>query len=340
VIDPESTITMPTLQRYKNEPGFYIRAMTSDAGNITYQVSKTAGEKITDLGYQGGDDLPWKVVNTFRRTGEIYTEGSGTDGNEPSAELDSSVLTKLSLAQKRKLALNVLNDDALGDGKKVELISDVLTQQEWVDFVRELTGSGPEEPPVEVQNAVESWERNVDEDSVDTRDLLNNEQVQESILQIRNHPWEVVEFEMTDEYISYEFVNEDSLRIEILDFRHLGDEVTPLQEIPDSEEELDFEFCLHSDTEFPVYGTCVLYIRDNHLITSDFVQESVDTVSEEMMDGYLHGKFRDAVLAYGLCIEFFEDLEGYDITDPHQDYVTLPTDQKIDEGKYERGRRE
>jgi hypothetical protein len=67
---------MPKLRAYTDDPGFFIRAWISNAGNVTYQVKPMAEQVLTNAGYGHGDDIPWAVIKALKTVGFIHT-GNG-----------------------------------------------------------------------------------------------------------------------------------------------------------------------------------------------------------------------------------------------------------------------
>lgn len=87
----------PTLNRYTDSRGYYIKARPSNVGNVTYQVTSRTEEFITELGYSDSENLPWGLINPLRAAGEIYTRGTGTEQQNQSApELSPDSLPELS----------------------------------------------------------------------------------------------------------------------------------------------------------------------------------------------------------------------------------------------------
>jgi hypothetical protein len=85
---------MPKLNAYTDDPGYFIRAWISDAGNVTYQVKPMAELVLTNAGYGDGDDLPWSVIRALRAVGFVHTGSNQSekyadqvDNFEPDGEI-------------------------------------------------------------------------------------------------------------------------------------------------------------------------------------------------------------------------------------------------------------
>ena len=70
---------MPKLNAYTDDPGYFIRAWISDAGNVTYQVKPMAEQVLTNAGYRDGDDLPWDVIKALRAVGFVHIGNDQTE---------------------------------------------------------------------------------------------------------------------------------------------------------------------------------------------------------------------------------------------------------------------
>lgn len=69
---------MPTLNPYTNDPGYYIRAWTSDIGNITYKLKPQGWNIIDDWGeLDNGGEITWQQINALKSVGVIFTEDTG-----------------------------------------------------------------------------------------------------------------------------------------------------------------------------------------------------------------------------------------------------------------------
>ena len=62
---------MPTLKKYQNEPGYYIRASVEQSV-ITYQTTPGARRLFNRLGYGHGNSIPWKMISQLSERGDIY----------------------------------------------------------------------------------------------------------------------------------------------------------------------------------------------------------------------------------------------------------------------------
>jgi len=97
---------MPTLNKYADRPGYYIRARPSSAdAPITYQIESEAYPVIDSYGMQDGDKLAWSVIQSLKSLGLLYTNESGIIGPDE-FEPDASQLeeTALDAAAARRLA--------------------------------------------------------------------------------------------------------------------------------------------------------------------------------------------------------------------------------------------
>jgi len=69
---------MPTLNPYKNDPGYYIRAWTSDLGNINYQLKPQGWQIIDDWDSLPADGtVSWQQINALKSAGVVYTDDTG-----------------------------------------------------------------------------------------------------------------------------------------------------------------------------------------------------------------------------------------------------------------------
>ena len=300
---------MPTIHGYKNEPGVYIRAMPSDAGNITYQVSRGAEEQVKKLGYRDGDEIPWTVINVFRRMDEIYTHGSGTDKNDVSLEIDSEAIETLSLEQKWKLVAYLLSDGSLDKKETVELMSDILTVGEWQELV-DKTSNDQRELPEKVERAIQEHGKNIKIEQV-----IHNGELQKSITQLFEHPCELDEISyIQDHRIVYHcelnYNADKNIPIILLDWRPF-DEANTIQsfDVPGDMQEMDFEFSLASNST-----SCVLYVRDGHMILPEHLY-----IPEE--DEYRHAHLENIADSFDLCREFFKRMNAYDLNNPNPDPI-------------------
>lgn len=308
---------MPTVREYKNKPGFRILARPPTAGYITYQVSHSAEKQIRELGYSDGDDIPWTVINVFRRMGEIYTKKSGIDKNKIPTELKKRAIATLSLEQKQKLVTYLLNNDGLTDREKVEMMSEILTVEEWQELV-ERTSDEKKKIPEKVERAIK------EHGTVYTKDLIGeviyDKKLQESIQQFYEHPWELDELSYYENgelvYLydhAYEYTytdSEEKTPIRLVDWRPFDEVHTiPQLDIAGDIQEIDFAF--NNDL---TYTCCTLHIRNGHIILPEH-----SYVPEE--DEYRHAHLRDVVTSFSLCTDFFEEIDFYDIKNPTPDGI-------------------
>ncbi|MFC7095689.1 hypothetical protein [Halobaculum marinum] len=69
---------MATLNAYSNDPGYYIRAWTSDLRNFNYKIRSEGWDIIdSDPNLTDGVQISWKYINTLKALGVVYTEESG-----------------------------------------------------------------------------------------------------------------------------------------------------------------------------------------------------------------------------------------------------------------------
>lgn len=69
---------MPTLNAYNNDPGYYIRAWTSNLGNINYKL-KPAGWGIIESrdNLRIGGQISWQEITALKALGLVFTDDSG-----------------------------------------------------------------------------------------------------------------------------------------------------------------------------------------------------------------------------------------------------------------------
>jgi|APHM01.1.fsa_nt_gi hypothetical protein len=96
---------MPIIKKYRNQNGYYIRSNINDR-YVTLQLSPEAEGLLTDLGFDGGDQISWQFLKPLCDSGHTYTNDSGTTvGVE---EIESEIYFspgKLSLEKKRRLEM-------------------------------------------------------------------------------------------------------------------------------------------------------------------------------------------------------------------------------------------
>jgi hypothetical protein len=68
---------MPTLNEYKNEPGYFIRAWTPETENITYQIRREGTPIVEDYGLKDGEEISWVVIKSLKALALIETKESG-----------------------------------------------------------------------------------------------------------------------------------------------------------------------------------------------------------------------------------------------------------------------
>ncbi|MFD1570189.1 hypothetical protein [Halorubrum laminariae] len=69
---------MPTINSYKNDPGYYIRAWTSELGNINYQLKPQGWDIINDWDSLPTDgSISWQQINALKSVGVVYTDDTG-----------------------------------------------------------------------------------------------------------------------------------------------------------------------------------------------------------------------------------------------------------------------
>jgi len=69
---------MPTLNPYKNNPEYYIRAWTSNLGNINYKLHPEGWKIIDDWdGLPSDGDITWQQINALKSVGVVYTDDTG-----------------------------------------------------------------------------------------------------------------------------------------------------------------------------------------------------------------------------------------------------------------------
>lgn len=89
---------MPTINRYVDGEGYYIRARPSGAGNITYKIKEKGDPVVWKHGLRDGDEISWSTIQSFKALGIIYTEESGTLGLDD-FKPDPEQLEKTELAE-------------------------------------------------------------------------------------------------------------------------------------------------------------------------------------------------------------------------------------------------
>jgi len=115
---------MPTINAYKHDPGYYIRAWTSDLGNINYKLRSRGNTIIERFGLEDSDEISWDTIHALKSIGEIYTEGSGTLGRDDFAPLDGD--TKTLSEEEAKRLLDSILDEKNPSEQRIEELCDIL----------------------------------------------------------------------------------------------------------------------------------------------------------------------------------------------------------------------
>jgi hypothetical protein len=69
---------VPTLNKYANDPGYYIRAWTRELGNFNYKINPEGWSLVEDTYTQAIDrEISWQEINVLKSIGVIYTDESG-----------------------------------------------------------------------------------------------------------------------------------------------------------------------------------------------------------------------------------------------------------------------
>lgn len=69
--------SVPNIHEYKNDPGYYIYANPSDAGNVTYGIHEAAYPIFDELGYRDEDPISWQIIQALKQAGLDDTDGEG-----------------------------------------------------------------------------------------------------------------------------------------------------------------------------------------------------------------------------------------------------------------------
>ncbi|MDQ2074748.1 hypothetical protein RBH20_19665 [Haloarcula sp. H-GB4] len=72
---------MPTLREYKDDPGYYIYARPPEVGNITYGIDPAAYPIFSELEYEHGSQVSWRVIGALKASELIETGDSGSTGD-------------------------------------------------------------------------------------------------------------------------------------------------------------------------------------------------------------------------------------------------------------------
>lgn len=113
---------MPTINKYENDEGYYIRAWTSDAGNITYKIRNEGRPVVWKHGLRDGDEIAWSTIQSFKALGIIYTDESGTLGPgdfEPDPEQFAE--TELTDSDARELFDIITSEFELSAAERAEI---------------------------------------------------------------------------------------------------------------------------------------------------------------------------------------------------------------------------
>lgn len=129
---------MPTINEYKNEDGYYIRAHTSDAGNINYKIRNEGHPAIWKHGLRDGDEITWSTIQSLKSLGVIYTDESGTLGPDEGFTPDPTQLeaSELSEEEAREL-LEILKTQLNPSPEKLAEVRDILGISERAQIFEE-----------------------------------------------------------------------------------------------------------------------------------------------------------------------------------------------------------
>lgn len=115
---------MPTLNAYKNDPGYYIRAWTPDQGNINYKLYSDGNRIVEGYDLRDGDEISWPTIHSLKAVGAIYTDGSGTLGPDDFKPLDKS--TKSLTQEEAEELLRTILDQVDPSEDEIEELCDIL----------------------------------------------------------------------------------------------------------------------------------------------------------------------------------------------------------------------
>lgn len=250
---------MPTLRKYKDKQGVYIRASIDGKTPFTYQVNFWAAKLLGNLGYGDGDALPWEVVRPLVAIGDIYTRKSGHD---PDATDRLEAISKRDLAglspTQRELLAEYLSSRELTESQAaaVEPLLDVLGENVPTEedvgaesdpsaglhrlveaFDAQIIGRGTDDqstPADELVDLEEFLLQTTDQDA-DARAILINhygrrvdENVISELSDLLSHPFNVVCLGVRRKGIIWEVETQQFQEWFVIDTRH-------------SENEYDFE---------------------------------------------------------------------------------------------------
>lgn len=117
---------MPTINEYNNQNGYYIRAHTSDAGNITYKIRDEGRPVVWKHGLRDGDEITWPTIQSFKSLGIIYTDESGTLGPDDFTPNPEQLETTDLSDEEAQNLLEILTSQLDPSAEKIAEIRDIL----------------------------------------------------------------------------------------------------------------------------------------------------------------------------------------------------------------------
>lgn len=105
---------MPTVKQYQDGTGLYIRS-NIDGKFVTLQLSPQAEGLISDLGYEGNDQILWDFLQPLCNCGHVYTNNSGTEIATDATDLDSTLSSDALSSEEKTRISDFLEDVSLGD---------------------------------------------------------------------------------------------------------------------------------------------------------------------------------------------------------------------------------
>lgn len=118
---------MPTINKYKNEPGYFIRAWTPETENITYQIRREGNSIVEDYGLKDGDEISWDVIRTLKVLGLISTKKSGIISPDDEFEPDQEQVDVTALSEQEAYDLvEALQSHREISSDKLEEICNIL----------------------------------------------------------------------------------------------------------------------------------------------------------------------------------------------------------------------
>jgi hypothetical protein len=81
---------MPSVKKYQSEAGYYIRS-NIDGRFVTLQLSPEADGLLSELGFQGGENISWQFLQPLCEAGHAYTNNSGTEVTTDTIDTESAV---------------------------------------------------------------------------------------------------------------------------------------------------------------------------------------------------------------------------------------------------------